>query len=62
MKYEEETIKAIEDNVRSGLNYEDSAELAGVSIATFYRWKQNDSFKKRIKNAELDFKKIYKSK
>jgi len=52
-----ETVKMILDNLKLGLNRDDSAELAGIDKKTFYNWLNSDSsFSTAVKKAELECK------
>ena len=58
MKYKKEIIEDVIKNISSGLNIQDSCQLAGIHKDTYYQWlKKKPDFADAIKNAELKCKK-----
>lgn len=58
MKYSKEIVKRILDNIKIGLNQDDSAAEAGLSETQFYEWKKSKpEFAKALKDAHLSRKK-----
>jgi hypothetical protein len=56
MKYTDDTVKSIVNNLRSGNTQRDSALLAGISESTFYEWMKYPEFSESIKRAEKECK------
>jgi transposase len=47
----------IYDSLKQGMSKKDSAILAGISEATFYRWiEEDESFKSRVEASILEYK------
>jgi len=57
MKYNEDIIKEICDNLKIGINRTDTCDLVGISYETFTVWMQKPEFSERVKKAEIECKK-----
>jgi len=56
-KYKPELVERIYHYIEAGLNDEDAALLAGISLQTFYTWKkEKPEFSEGIKKAKARFK------